>query len=477
MHGNYKVASQVFDIPSSSKQRKLAVLLGILISVVSLVALPFGMTALPTMEPFLSAAIGWLIFGDMLTAFIIYGQYRASGLPALLVLSCTYLFSGLMTFLHILTFPDLFGELGEKIGAGGQTAAWLWVFWHAGFSLGILLYAWVNRKWPKPFSSKEQIFNYGTAGVTLTLLAVFGVFELTALGDRWLPGILHQNDYQRLNTSGIGPALWILNLFALVAVWSRVKGWSMLHLWLAVAMLALLMDVTLTLFASMRFTLGWYVAKFNSVVASTVVICAVVNEVNRLFIRLSEQHRQLTESGLQLEHANEQLIRLTNLDGLTEIPNRRRFDEILAWEMVSPEERSTALSLLIIDIDCFKAYNDYYGHQGGDRVLKEIAWTIYAEAKKAQGFAARYGGEEFVVVLSGLDTQQTLEAAERLRKAVAGLAIEHTRSKAGKYVTISVGGYRLAPFDPMPAEDFIRRADRCLYRSKEEGRNRSVVEG
>jgi len=477
MHGNYKVASQVFDIPSSSKQRKLAILIGVLIISVSPVALPFGMTALPATETFLSAAIGWLIFGDMLTAFIIYSQYRASGLPALLVLSCTYLYSGLMTFLHILTFPDLFGGFGEMIGAGGQTAGWLWVFWHSGFSFGILLYAWVNRKWSKPLSSKEMIFNYGTAGITLTLLSVFAVFELTALGDRWLPDIIQENDYRKLNTSGIGPVLWILNFFALMAVWRRIKGWSMLHLWLAVAMLALLMDVTLTLFAGMRFTLGWYVAKINSVIASTVVICAVVNEVNRLFIRLSEQHRQLMESGLQLEHANEQLIRLTNLDGLTEIPNRRRFDEILAWEMVSPEERNTALSLLIIDIDCFKAYNDYYGHQGGDHVLKEIAWTIYGVAKQEQGFAARYGGEEFVVVLSGLETQETLEAAERLRQAIASLAVEHKRSKAEPYVTISIGGYRLAPFDPMEAEELIRRADRCLYRAKEEGRNRSVVEG
>ncbi|MDU4695744.1 MAG: sensor domain-containing diguanylate cyclase [Paenibacillus sp.] len=477
MHGNYKVASQVLDIPSSSKQRKLAFLLGSVITAASLSALPFGMTALPAMEPFLSAAIGWLIFGDMLTAFIIYSQYRASGLPGLMVLSCTYLFSGLMKFLHVLTFPDLFGEFGVFIGAGGQTAGWLWVFWHGGFSLGILVYAWVNRKWSKPFESKEQVFKFGTAGITLTLLTVLGVFELAALGERWLPNIIDQSDYREVNTSGIGPLLWILNFFALLALWGRVKGWSMMHLWLAVALLALMMDVTLTLFAGMRFTLGWYVAKLNSVVASTVVICAVVNEVNRLFIRLSEQHRQLVESGQQLEHANEQLIRLTNLDGLTEIPNRRRFDEILAWELESPEERSTALSLLIIDIDCFKAYNDYYGHQGGDHVLKEIAWTIYAEAKKEQGFAARYGGEEFVVVLSGLETQQTLEFSERLRQAVATLSIEHLRSKAEPHVTISVGGYRLAPFDPMSGEELILRADRCLYRAKEEGRNRSVVEG
>ncbi|MGG6313760.1 sensor domain-containing diguanylate cyclase [Paenibacillus macerans] len=476
MHGHYKVASQVFDIPSSGKQRKFAGILTIMISAISAIALPFGMTALPATEPFLSAAIGWLILGDLLTAYIIYSQYRASGLIALLVLSCTYLFTGVMTALHIITFPGVF-EGAEAIGAGSQTAGWLWVVWHGGFSLGIIFYAWVNSRWPKPLKSKEQIFNLGSAGLTITLLSSFALFELTTIGENMLPEIIRNQDYRKLNTTGVGPIVWLLNVLALIALTGRSKGRSVLHLWLWVAVLALLLDVTLTLFAGTRFTLGWYLAKINSVIASTVVICSIVGEVNRLFIRLSEQHRLLMDSGRQLEQANEQLIRLTNLDGLTEIPNRRRFDEILAWEMVAPEERKNSLSLLIIDVDCFKAYNDHYGHQGGDRVLKEIAQTIHAEVKKEQGFAARYGGEEFVAVLSDHDARETLRVAEGIRKAVAALAIAHEESKAEAYVTISVGGYCLAPFDPMASEEFIRSTDRCLYQAKEAGRNRSVIEG
>lgn len=476
MHGNYKVASQIFDIPSGSKQRKFASLVAILITAIATFALPFGMTALPGAELLLSASIGWLILGDMLTAFIIYSQYRVSGLPSLLVLACTYLFTGLITALHIMTFPGMFRE-AELIGAGSQTAEWLWVFWHGGFSLGILLYVYVNRKWPKPLSTKEQIFNFGTAGLTITLLSVLAAFELTTIGEKLLPEIIRQADYRKLNTSGIGPLLWILNFLALIAVAGRSKGRTVLHLWLAVAILALLLDVTLTLFAGMRFTLGWYLAKINSVIASTVVICSVVNEVNRLFIRLSEQHRQLVDSGRQLEEANEQLIRLTNLDGLTEIPNRRRFDEILAWETAAPEERVKPLSLLIIDVDCFKTYNDHYGHQGGDHVLKQIAQTIYEEVKKDRGFAARYGGEEFAAVLLDRDTRATRQIAERIRGAVAGLAITHIKSEAADYVTISIGGHCLAPFDPMDPEEFIRHADRCLYEAKEGGRNRSVIGG
>jgi len=94
----------------------------------------------------------------------------------------------------------------------------------------------------------------------------------------------------------IGPILWALNMYALLVLRVRVKRQSVLHLWLSVAMLALLMEVTLELWAGMRFTLGWYVAKINSLISATIVLCAIVNEVNRLFIRLSEQHRQLIES-------------------------------------------------------------------------------------------------------------------------------------------------------------------------------------
>lgn len=476
MQDHFKVASQVFDIPSSGKQKKAAIIVAVIITSISTIVLPHGMRLLPEIEPFLSASIAWLIFGDLLTAYIVYSQYRASGFPSLLVLSCTYLYTGLMTTMHIATFPGLLKNM-LQFGPESQTAGWLWVFWHGGFAIGILLYIFTKMRWSKPLETVEQIFNLGTAGIVITLLTVFGMLELAMASGDLLPDIIHHGDYRKLNTSGIGPIIWILNLTALLAVGYRTKGQTVLNLWLTVAVLALLMDITLTLFAGTRFTLGWYLAKMNSAFAATVVIISALSEVNRLFIRLSEQHRQLVESGKQLEQVNEKLTQLTNLDGLTEIPNRRRFDEILAWEMVCPEERLTSLSLLIIDVDCFKAYNDHYGHQGGDQVLKWIAQTIYNGVKGIHGFAARYGGEEFVVVLSDCDAEETRQVAEMIRKAVADLAIKHEVSMAGSHVTISIGGYCLAPKDPLDQQDLIRRADHCLYKAKDAGRNQSFVQG
>lgn len=477
MRVKYKVAPQVFDIPYSPRQRKWAIILSVFITVVSLITLPFGMIELPHKDQYLSAIVGCIIFGNLLTAITMYSQYRASGLPALLVIFCTYLFGCFMSLLYVLTFPSLFINIADVEAIKEQTAGWVWVMWHVGITLGIWGYAFVGRKWSAPLKSKKQIVRSGTAGIVLTLFLVFFSYKASMLAVQRLPGLFYNNDLWQLKNSMIGPILWALNMYALLVLRVRVKRQSVLHLWLSVAMLALLMEVTLELWAGMRFTLGWYVAKINSLISATIVLCAIVNEVNRLFIRLSEQHRQLIESEEQLEVANEQLLRLTNLDGLTEIPNRRRLDEILDRELQTPEERSNALSLLMIDIDYFKDYNDYYGHQAGDQVLKKVAQTIYAAAKRERGFAARYGGEEFVVILAGHHAQQTLELAERLRGEVAALAIEHHRSKVDNCVTISMGGYSLCPHEPMTSEELICHADDCLYQAKAAGRNRAIVKG
>ncbi len=476
VYNHFKVGSQILDIPSNRGQRRFALMLALLIIVISLAAIPFGMIALPAFGPFLPIFISWFIFGDLLTAFILFSQYRASGVPSLLVMSCTYLFTGLITVLHILTFPGVFSEEG-MLGADSQTAAWLWIYWHGGFPVGILLYLFVGKRYPRPISSKSEISMYAVIGLVFTFLIVFLMFKLSSGWNHHLPQLIKGEGYWNVLESGVGPGVGLLNMAALFMVMVRFRARGVLHLWLAIALLALLLDILLTLFGGARYSLGWYLARIDSVIAATVVLCSVVNEVNRLFIRLSDQHKQLLESGRQLERANEELVRLSSLDGLTEIPNRRRLDEILSWELVVPEERQTPLSLLILDVDCFKAYNDHYGHLGGDHVLKMIANTISQEVKPYFGFAARYGGEEFALLLSGLDARGTYEVAEEIRSAVVDLGIDHADSAVSGKVTVSVGGYCLQPFQRIDEDEFISLADQCLYEAKNEGRNRCVVKG
>lgn len=178
-----------------------------------------------------------------------------------------------------------------------------------------------------------------------------------------------------------------------------------------------------------------------------------------------------------LQSANEQLRKLARTDPLTGLPNRRHFDEAKDNEMRRAKRHNERLALLICDIDCFKDYNDHYGHAMGDRCLIAVAQALQANLGRAGDLVARIGGEEFSILLPGTNTAEAQNMAERLRDAVAGCGIEHLHSPAASVVTISVG---LAVYSPGSDEDFdalFAQADQALYRAKASGRNRVAGAG
>ncbi len=176
-----------------------------------------------------------------------------------------------------------------------------------------------------------------------------------------------------------------------------------------------------------------------------------------------------------LEAANRQLERLSFLDGLTGIANRRRFDESLAREWRRAQREQAPLSVILVDIDFFKAYNDRYGHEAGDEILKRVAAALDGAVNRPADVVARYGGEEFVAVLPGTDADGAVRLGERLRAAVAELAIAHAGSAAGEHVTISVGVATAVPARDAAPEALVAAADRALYQAKRDGRNRVRV--
>jgi diguanylate cyclase (GGDEF)-like protein len=191
----------------------------------------------------------------------------------------------------------------------------------------------------------------------------------------------------------------------------------------------------------------------------------------RLTTVVTERTAELVERKQQLEAANERLLQLATLDGLTNIANHRRFKEFLAQEWQRSQRDIESLSLLLIDIDYFKFYNDTYGHQGGDDCLKRVAGVLSETIKRATDLAARYGGEEFVIVLTRTDAQGAAIVAERIRARVEALQIAHIASKVNSYLTLSIGVATVIPDQNMEADDLIAAADRALYRAKENGRN------
>jgi len=188
--------------------------------------------------------------------------------------------------------------------------------------------------------------------------------------------------------------------------------------------------------------------------------------------RRKSRERELLEVTRQLEEANKTLQRFSYLDGLTGVSNRRFFDDTLLKEWRRAQREKQSIGFIMIDIDFFKAYNDFYGHQGGDECLKRVARAINTVPKRPTDFVARYGGEEFAVVLPNTDIEGVMVVAEQMLNDVRNLAIVHERSKVADRVTISLGIAACIPPKGKGFEQLIKEADAALYSAKADGRDR-----
>jgi len=191
--------------------------------------------------------------------------------------------------------------------------------------------------------------------------------------------------------------------------------------------------------------------------------------------RRKKREEELLEVTRQLEEANQNLRRLSLLDGLTGIANRRHFDEILLNEWNRAVRDAMPLSLVILDIDFFKNYNDTYGHQTGDDCLKQVAGCLSGFLKRPGDLAARYGGEEFAAILPNTDMQGAAAMGEMLRSGIEALQIPHSSSSVSAFVTISAGVASTIPLQTGSPEELLAAADKALYQAKQSGRNRVAL--
>ena len=166
------------------------------------------------------------------------------------------------------------------------------------------------------------------------------------------------------------------------------------------------------------------------------------------------------------------LRQLSFLDGLTGIPNRRRFDEVMAMEWRRCGRSRLPLSLIMLDVDHFKAFNDHYGHQAGDDCLRIVSRVLAEQVQRPGDLVARFGGEEFVCLLPETNAEGAARIAERLRASVVAELIPHAASPVTGHVTISLGYAAAIPPTDQPPSVLLDHADRALYAAKREGRNR-----
>jgi len=194
---------------------------------------------------------------------------------------------------------------------------------------------------------------------------------------------------------------------------------------------------------------------------------------NNLHETVATLEERVAERTAELEMVNSNLFELSNTDGLTGIPNRRKFDEVLTNEWNRATRTGQPLVVALIDVDWFKKYNDHNGHLAGDDCLRSVANILKAKIRRSSDLVARYGGEEFAIISPGINKINAVEMANIICSAIAGANLPHTMSPFGM-ITVSIGVALIVPTIDISPETLIQAADEALYHAKDSGRNQVI---
>ncbi|WP_322095267.1 sensor domain-containing diguanylate cyclase [Paraburkholderia bannensis] len=465
--------------PATRRQALIASACALAILLTLALAAPRAHEALPAVAPFMPMCALTVFTTSGIAAFLLGARFAATRVPMLGALGGAYAFTAIAVALQLLMFPGVFTRNG-LLGAGPHSAAWMWIFWHAGFPLLVIVAELVRTRAaadapptvpPRAGATRGWLLIAAPAAVAALLGVLVTQIDLvepwrasTAAPLAQQPSSLGMplgttpgaplSTHLVANLAGL--AICALNVAAIAVVLLKGRLRLVLDLWIVVALLASFVDAALNTLSIERFTLGWYVARIFSMLAPGVLVCVLVWEVTALYRQLAEVHASL--------------VRTSARDALTRVYNRSYFDTqfLLACERAA--QHAQPLSLVMIDVDHFKRYNDAYGHLQGDACLAAVAGAL-ARALRPGDFVARYGGEEFTLVLPDTDAPEAGVIAERARAAVVELMIP-TPAASGQ-ITVSAGCATsgLADIQVTPTA-LIEAADTALYAAKRAGRNR-----
>jgi diguanylate cyclase (GGDEF)-like protein len=228
--------------------------------------------------------------------------------------------------------------------------------------------------------------------------------------------------------------------------------------------------------ATYLFALGTHasISVALAILAFAAITFLLVRNINKVFIKsieLNYQHKQEIEKRKLVER---QLYDISRRDSLTGLFNRRYFDEMLEVELGRGYRNHTSLSLVLLDVDYFKEYNDFYGHVSGDDCLVNLAHLLETQTNRKGDLVARYGGEEFAIILPGIDMKGALAYANRLQSFIQNQRLEHKATKLTTLgsITVSLGVTSVVPVTKIKPSQLIDQADKALYEAKNDGRNR-----
>lgn len=435
--------------------RLIASLGAAMLILITALALPHaGQPALrvPLLVPVLSSAQATL---NAIIAYLVLLQFHVERKYPDALVSIAFAYSALLTLILLVSLPGVLVS-NDHFARLSSTLGWLWVAKMTGHALLILLAMLLWKRWPVRMVAEGDIHSR-TAIVTLVPVLLSGAACALVNGlDESLPSLQDgQGTYAALARGW--PGAFILSCWAsaLLGVLLVTRLRRSFDCWLAFSCLAYLLYLAINFTSASRFTTGWYLSRLFELSASAALLGALLFEV----LRMQRQLKALYHSAYQIS------IR----DSLTGLYSRRYFDAALEQAEMARTRRP--LSLLMIDIDFFKQYNDTYGHPAGDDCLRQVAACLQDGARSSD-IVARYGGEEFAIILPDTDVNEAQQIAERLRKAVMAQGIPAAVPPDRPVVTVSVGlGCRRSETRETAPATLISEADCALYDAKRQGRN------
>jgi diguanylate cyclase (GGDEF)-like protein len=422
------------------------VLVSATICVVTAVLLPFGSTQLGPSVSFLPAVLAAVTCFDIISVYLLAGDYRDTGDRRILVTAWAYVCSLVLMSGYALAFPGVVSP-DPPLATAASVAPYLYIGWHVGFPvlLGLAWAPWpsrLSRSTAGPARQRELWVSMGVvASASASVVAACVLFV-----DSW-PVLI-----DGLDLSGMlvvtGPVAFPLVVTSLVLTWRGLRGRTGPERWAAVAVLVCLCDLALTYGTLYRFSLGWYAGRSLTVVSAAVLLVAMLAAFRQL------------KSAAEYNAA---------FDSLTGLANRRTAHAGLGAAVARARRAGTPLTVIALDLDHFKTVNDRHGHPAGDAVLAAVGAALIAGVRDGD-VPARVGGEEFIVLLPDIAEPSAMLVAERLRTVVSALQVPGVRQP----VTASLGVAHLDPWD-LDASSLLRRADEALYEAKDLGRDRVVT--
>ena len=411
----------------------------LLVLIIAGAVAPYAPERAANQEAILTACQVAAVAFQLMTALLLYGQWRAGRHASIGFLAVAFAFSALTTLLFVLEVPGGITP-GGVIPLPRGYVGYYWFAWQLGTYVLVGLFIATARRL-RPMD--REVWGAGIASALATVV----LSVVVIWGHAWLPALTVNGQFNALNERILHPLFLLLGTITLVALVTVTRLQRAVDVYAALFLTGMIADAYLLLVASGSYSFGRVGGRIEVLIVSFTVGLVLIRQVNRMYSQLTSENRRLARAAM--------------VDPLTGVANRRAFDgqiEIIDHDVV----------LLIIDIDRFKEYNDLEGHRAGDDCIRRVARALAANVLRSDDLIARYGGDEFAAILHDIDLDDAIHVAERIRRAVADLNIP--AHEEGASITVSIGVAAFLPGEG--SADLVRRADEALYRAKNEGRNR-----